>query len=81
MPWRIPRVRCPRCTREVRPADLARIPTEWVLADEGAAMLCPHGRADLPAGVTTCANCREELRGLYEDQCRCDREARVYADN
>jgi len=81
MPWRIPRARCPRCTREVRTSDLAPIPAEWVRADEDAATLWPCGRADIAAGVTACANCREELRGLYDDQCRWDREARAYAGN
>ncbi len=81
MPWRIPRVRCPRCTSEVRAANLTVIPAEWLLADEDAATLWPRGRADIPASVTTCADCREELRGLYEDQCRWDREAHAYADN
>jgi len=42
-----------------------------LLADEDAATLWPRGRADIPASVKTCADCREELRGyLYEDQCR-----------
>jgi len=75
MPWHIPRVRCPRCTREVRTSDLTRIPKRWLLADEDAATLWPHERADAPASVTAYADCREELR-LYEDQCRWDREAR-----
>jgi len=67
MPWHIPRVRCPRCTREVRTSDLALIPAEWVLADEDAATLWPCGRADIPAGVTTCIDCREELHGFLQD--------------
>ncbi len=81
MPWRIPCARCPRCTREVRTSDLVRIPAEWLLADEDAATLWPHGGADVPARVTACADCREELRGRYDDQCRWDREARAYAGN
>jgi len=52
-----------------------------VLADEDAATLWPRGHADVPAGVQVCAVCREELRGLYEDYCRWEREARAYADN
>ncbi|MDQ2831398.1 MAG: hypothetical protein M3Y74_20420 [Chloroflexota bacterium] len=67
MPWRIPRARCLRCTREVRTSDLALIPAEWVLADEDAATLWPCGRADIPAGVTTCIDCREELHGFLQD--------------
>jgi len=57
-----------------------RIPERWLLADEDAATLWPRGWADIPAGVKTCTDCREELRGLYEDQCRWDRETRAYAD-
>jgi len=34
MPWRIPRARCPRCTRAVRPSDLTPVAEKWVLADE-----------------------------------------------
>ncbi len=70
MPWRIPSARCPRCTREAPAPDLAPIPAEWLLVDEDAATLWPRGRVDVPAGVTACADCREELRGLYEDQRR-----------
>ena len=81
MPWCIPRARCPRCTREVRPADLATIPEKWLLADEDAATLWPRGCADAPAGMSACADCREELRGLYEDHCRWGREMRAHADN
>jgi len=69
--------RCPRCTREVRTSDLAPIPAAWVPADEDAATLRPRGCADAPTGVKTCTDCREELRGLHEDQCRWDREARL----
>ncbi len=81
MAWRIPSARCPRCGVTIRRDDLEPIPVEWALADEDAATLWPRGRADVPAGVTTCVSCRKELRGLYEDQCRWDREARAYDDN
>lgn len=81
MPWRIPSGRCPRCTHEVKAADLAPIPTDWVLADEDTATLWPRGQVDVPAGLQVCATCRGELRGLYEDQCRWEREARAYDDN
>ncbi len=67
MPWRIPRARCLRCTREVRPADLTPVAEKWLLADEDAATLWPCRCADVPAGVTTCANCREELHGFPQD--------------
>jgi len=77
MAWRIPSARCPRCGAEVQRDDLEPIPVEWALADEDAALLWPRGRADIPASVTTCVSCRKELRGLYEDQCRCDRSARL----
>ncbi len=81
MAWRIPSARCPRCGAEVQRDDLEPIPVEWALADEDTATLWPRGRADVPVGVTTCVSCRKELRGLYEDQCRWDREARADDDN
>ncbi len=81
MPWRIPSARCPRCGAEVRGDDLETIPVDWALADEDAAMLWPRGQADVPAGVRVCATCREQLRALFEDQCRWEREARAYDDN
>ncbi len=77
MAWRIPNARCPRCGAEVPVAEMESVPVEWALADEDAATLWPRGRADVPPGVTTCVSCRNELRGLYEDQCRWDREART----
>ncbi len=46
-----------------------------------AATLWPRGQADLPAGVAACATCRDELRGLYEDDRRWDREAQFSADD
>jgi len=85
MAWRIPTARCPRCGATIRRDDLEPIPVEWALADEDAATLWPRGRADVPAdvtaGVTTCISCCNELRGLYEDQCRWEREARAYDSN
>jgi len=81
MPWRIPCARCPRCGAEVRGSDLDTVPVAWALADEDAATVWPRGRADLPAGVTACADCRHEPRGLYEDYGRWDRELRAYAGN
>jgi hypothetical protein len=73
MAWRIPSACCPRCGTELRAAGLETIPVDWVLADEDAATLWPRGRVDVPAGVTTCADCRGELRGLYEDYYRWER--------
>ncbi len=81
MAWRIPSARCPRCGAEVRGDDLEAVPAKWLFADEDAATLWPRGRADVPVGVTTCTACRTELRGLYEDQCRWEREARAADDN
>jgi len=63
MPWRIPCARCPRCARQVGRADLAAVPERWVLADEDAATLWPRGPSDAPAGVKTCADCREDPQG------------------
>ena len=81
MAWRLPTARCPRCGATIRRDDLEPIPVEWALADQDAATLWPHGQVDVPASVTTCAACGKELRGLYEDQCRWEREARAYDDN
>jgi len=81
MAWRIPSARCPRCGAEVLVAEMEAMPIEWALADEDAATLWPRGQADVPASIKTCVSCRSELRGLYEDQCRWDREARAYDDN
>ncbi len=81
MAWRIPTARCPRCGAAAQRDDLEPIPVEWALADEDAATLWPRGQADVPAGVTTCAACRDELRGRYEDARRWDREAQLSADD
>ncbi len=81
MAWRIPSARCPRCGAEVLVAEMEAVPIDWVLADEDAATLWPRGQADVPAGVTACVACRKELRGLYEDQCRWEREAHADDDN
>jgi len=81
MAWRIPTTRCPRCGATVRGDDLEAVPSEWLLADEDAATLWPRGRADLPASVTTCVSCRNELRGRYEDDRRWEREAQLSADD
>ncbi len=81
MAWRIPSARCPRCGAEVQRDNLEPIPVEWALADEGAATLWPRGQADVPASIKHCVSCRNELRGLYEDNRRWDREAQLSADD
>jgi len=81
MAWRIPNARCPRCGVEVPVAEMESVPVEWALADEDAAILWPRGQADVSAGVTACVACRKELRGLYEDGRRWDREAQLAADD
>ena len=64
MPWRIPRARCPRRTREVRTSDLAPIPAEWVLADEtprrcsrAGAPTPPPASRPAPTTGRSCAGC------------------------
>jgi len=59
-------------TRSVRPTWQPSRPSGC--ADEDVATLWPRGCADVPTGVTTCADCWDELRGLYEDHYRWDRE-------
>ncbi len=81
MAWRIPSARCPRCGAEVPVAEMEAVPVEWALVDEDAAPLWPRGRADVPAGVAACAACRDDLRGLYEDDRRWEREAPLSADD
>ncbi len=81
MAWRIPNARCPRRGAEVQRDDLEPTPVEWVLADEDAATLWPRGQVDLPVGAAACAACRDDLRGLYEDDRRWEREAQLSADD
>ncbi len=72
MPWRIP---------SALPALRSRGPNGRLggdpSRDENAAALWPRGWADTPAGVKACADCWEELHGLYEDQRRWEREVHL----
>jgi len=53
----------------------------WLLTDEDAETLWPRGQADIPAGMRVCADCWDELRGLYEDQCRWKLKVHAYTGN
>jgi len=65
MPWRIPRVRCPRCTREVRVAGLASIRPACGRSLTSTPRCygrvvrptCPQELRSTPAAGTNCANC------------------------
>ncbi len=81
MAWRIPSARCRRCGAEVPVAEMEAVPADWLLSDDVDGVLWPHGRADIPTGLRLCSPCRAEVRGLYEDDRRWEREAHLSADD